>query len=66
MKKIFTIAVVLSVFAVATVGCLYIFDMLSYEDSLSSLLKIVAAIALLGGCSALVAFLLRSSKEPPT
>ena len=66
MKKILTITVVLSVFAAATVGCLYIFDILSYEDSVSNLLKVVAAIVLLGGCSALVAFLMRSNKEPPT
>ena len=66
MKKILTITVVLSVFAVATVGCLYIFDMLSYEDAMSNLLKVVAAIVLLGGCSALIAFLMRTNKEPPT
>jgi len=66
MKNILTITAVLSVFAVATVGCLYIFDILSYEDSVSGLLKIVAAIVLLGGCSALIAFLMPSDKEPPT
>ncbi len=66
MKKILTVTVVLSVLAVATVGCLYIFDILNYEDSLSNLLEVVAGIVLLGGCSALVAFLMRSNKEPPT
>lgn len=66
MKKILTITGVLSVIVIATVGCLYIFDILSYEDSVSNLLKAVAAIVLLGGCSALVAFLVRSNKEPPT
>jgi len=66
MKKILTITVVLSVFAAATVGCLYIFDILSFEDSVSNLLKLVAVIVLLGGCSALIAFLMRSNKEPPT
>jgi hypothetical protein len=64
MKQIFTITAVLSVLAVATVGCMYIFDVLSYEDSVSSLLKVVAAIVLLGGCSALVAFLVRLNKDP--
>lgn len=66
MKKILTITVVLSVIAAATVGCLYIFDILSFEDSVSSLLKVVAAIVLLGGCSALVALLMPTDKEPPT
>jgi len=65
MKKIFTITVVLSVLAAATIGCLYIFDILSYEDSVSNLLEVVAAIVLLGACSALVAFLMRSNKKPP-
>ena len=66
MKKILTITVVLSICAAATVGCLYIFDILSYEDSVSNLLKLVAVIVLLGGCSALIAFLMRSNKQPPT
>ena len=65
MKKILTITVVLSVCAVATVGCLYIFDILSYEDAASNLLEVVAVIVLLGGCSALIAFLMRSNKKPP-
>ena len=47
------------------VGCLYIFEVLSYDNSVSILLKAVAAIVLLGGCSALVAFLMRPKKEPP-
>lgn len=66
MKQIFTITAVLSVLAVATVGCMYIFDVLSYESAISSLLKVVAAIVLLGGCSALVTALVGSNKEPPS
>ena len=66
MKQIFAITAVLAVFAVAAVGCLYIFDILSYEDAMSDLLKVVAAIVLRGGCSALITFLIRSKKEPPT
>ena len=65
MKKIFTITGVLAVFAIAIMGSLYIFKILSYEVAMSNLLKVVAAIVLLGGCSALVAFLMRSKKEPP-
>jgi hypothetical protein len=37
---------------------------MSPEAALSNLLKVVAAIALLGGCSALVVFLMGSKKEP--
>jgi hypothetical protein len=65
MKKILIITIVLSVFAAATLGCLYIFEIMSFENAVSSLLKVVAAIVLLGGCSAFVAFLLRSNKESP-
>ncbi len=66
MKKILTITAILAIFAVAGVGCLYIFDILNYENATSNLMKVVAAIVLLGGSSALVAFLMRSKKEPPT
>jgi len=53
------------VITVAIVGCLYIFEILSYENSVSILVKAVAAIVLLGSCSVLVAFLMRPKKEPP-
>ena len=65
MKQIISITAVLAVITVAIVGCLYIFEVLSYDNSVSILLKAVAAIVLLGGCSALVAFLMRPKKEPP-
>jgi len=59
MGKILTATAVLSVLALAIVGCLYIFDVLAFEDSLSTLLEIVAGIALIGACSALIAFIMR-------
>ena len=65
MKKILTITFVLAVFAIAIVGSLYIFEVLDYETAISNLLKVVAAIVLLGSCSAAIAFLIRSKKEAP-
>jgi hypothetical protein len=65
MKKILVLTAVLSVIAVATVGCLYIFEVLNYEDSMSNLVKVVGALVLLGGCSALIAGLMGSGKKPP-
>jgi len=65
MKNILIITIVLAVFAVAAVGCLYIFEILSYDVAISNLMKIIAAIVLLGGCSALIAFFVRSKNEPP-
>jgi len=60
MKQILMITAILSILAVALFGCLYIFEVLSYESALSNLVKFVAAIVLLGGCSALVMALMRS------
>ena len=66
MKQILTLSIVLVVLAVAIIGCMYIFDMSSYENAVSNLMKTVAAIILLGGCSAVIAFLMRSKNEPPS
>jgi len=65
MKQILTVTFVLAVLAIAIVGSLYIFEVLNYEAAMSNLLKVVAAIVLLGSCSAVIAFLMRSKKEPP-
>ena len=64
MKKILAVTAVLIIIATAIVGCLYIFEILSYEKAISDLLKLVAAIGLLGGCSALIAFLVPSKNNP--
>lgn len=64
MKQIVSISAVLAVIAVAIFGCLYIFSLMSPEAVLSNLVKVLAAIVLLGGCSALVVFLTGNKKEP--
>ena len=66
MKQIVVITAVLAVITIAIFGCLYIFDIISPEGVLSNLTKVVAAIVLLGGCSALITFLTGSKKEPPS
>jgi len=65
MKQIVTITAILAVITIAIFGCLYIFEVISPETALSNLVKVVAAIVLLGGCSALVTLLTGSKKEPP-
>ena len=65
MKRILMITVILSVIAVAVFGCLMIFEVISAETAISSLTKIVGAFVLLGGCTALISFVLRSNKSPP-
>lgn len=63
MKQIISITLVLVVLAVAVLGSLAIFEVVSYKSAMSNLLKIVAAVVLLGGCSALIAIVMRSDKE---
>lgn len=62
MKQILTITVVLAVLASALVGCLFIFDVMSYEDAMSNLLKVVGVILLLGVCSAVITALMGAKK----
>ena len=62
MKQILTITVVLAVLATALVGCLFIFDVMSYEDAMSNLLKVVGVILLLGVCSAVITALMGAKK----
>ncbi len=58
MKTIAIISAVLAVLAIAITGCLYIFGVSDFEQSVSLLMKVVAAIVLLGGCAALIAVLM--------
>lgn len=65
MKQIVSISAVLAVISVAIFGCLYIFGLMSPESVASNLLKVLAAIVLLGGCAALVVVLTGSKKARP-
>jgi len=65
MKQIVSISAILAVISVAIFGCLYIFELMSPDSIASNLLKVLAAIVLLGGCSALVVALTGSKKTPP-
>lgn len=62
MKQILTIAGFLIVLAIAIFGCLLIFGVISFESAGGSFIKMIAAIALLGGCAALIG-LLMAKKE---
>lgn len=54
MKQIVVITVILTVIAIAILGCLYIFEIMNPDAVFDSLVKVVAAILLLGGCTALI------------
>ena len=62
MKPIITITVLLAILALAIIGVLYIFEMISVDYATDTLIKVEAAIILLGGLSALVALLTKSNK----
>lgn len=62
MKNIATAAGVLIVIAIAILGLLLIFGIVSFDVASSNLFKVAAAIVLLAVCSALVALLARSGK----
>ena len=59
MKQILTIAGLLIVLAIAIFGCLLIFGVITFESAGGSLIRMIAAIALLGGCAALAGLLMR-------
>ncbi len=63
MKKIILITFVLAVIPVAIVGCLAIFDIISMDVAGPALVKVVSAILLLGGCTALIGFLVGTMKK---
>ena len=63
MKRIITITGFFALLGIAIVGCLYIFDLMSFEDSKSVLLKTLGAIVLLGGCTALIKLLMSNREE---
>ena len=66
MKTIAVISAVLAVLAVAITGCLYIFGVSDFGESLSLLVKVVAAIVLLGGCLALILKLMSAAQDSKT
>lgn len=65
MKRIITITGFFAILGIAIVGILYIFDVMSLEDSRSVLLKTLGAIVLLGGCTAFIKLLMSSKEESP-
>ena len=63
MKKIIVSTAVLLVIAIAVIGCMIIFGALSMDYGMDVLLKVGAAILLLGGCSILISFLFKQNSD---
>ncbi len=64
MKQIFVISAFFLVLILASVGCLYIFEVMTFEASKSLALKSAAAVVLLGVSAALIKLLVSGRKEP--
>ena len=65
MRSILRIFSFFAILTVAVLGCLLIFEINTSEESVQLGTKILAAIVLLGGCSALMSFLLSSMNGKP-
>ena len=63
MKTIISIALFLVIVAVAVVGLLFIFDIISVEYASELMVKWVAAVVLLGGCVAAGKLLFNSMRD---
>jgi hypothetical protein len=63
MRQIAVICAFFLVLMLAIVGCLYIFDVMTFEASRSAALKFAAAIVLLGVCAAALKALVGGNKE---
>ena len=63
MRQIVIICSFFLILLVGAVGCLYIFDVLSFETSKAVIIEFGAALLLLGFCSAGVTLLLRSRRN---
>ena len=55
MNQIVSVAGILAILAIAIFGCLLIFDIVSFGTAGANLLRVIAAIALLAVCAALIA-----------
>ena len=64
MKNIIIITLTLAIMGFAAVGCLYIFEVRSMEESRDMLIKVESAIFLFGGSVALILLLAGLKKAP--
>jgi hypothetical protein len=63
MRQIVMVCGILIMLLLATLGCLFIFGIMSMDSAASSLLKFGAAIVLLGGCAAAITLMMRKKEE---
>ncbi len=63
MKKVLVLSIIFAVIAVAGLGSLMIFEILSLEQGFNYLIKALAAIVLLGGASAVIVLVMGGSQD---
>lgn len=59
MRQIALTCAVLIVLVIGGVGCLYIFDVMSFDAATTTVLEVTAAIVLLGLCAAAIKALMK-------
>ena len=65
MKNIIVIFLSLAIFALVAIGLMYIFEVQSQSEATELLMKILPAILLIGGSTALIAMLTGRKKQEP-
>jgi type IV secretory pathway VirB2 component (pilin) len=63
MRNILIIFLSLAILCVAIIGSMFIFGAASWQQSVEYLAKAIAALALLGGCSAAIKLMLAGSRN---
>ena len=63
MRQIAIVCAFFVVILVAIIGLMIIFDVMSFEGGMSTMLKFGAAIVLLGACTAVVSLMMRSKDK---
>ena len=61
MRNIVIIFSTLAILCIAVVGILFIFEVRTFAESFTLLMKVLGALVLLGGCTALISVLLKGS-----
>jgi hypothetical protein len=64
MRKIAILCVFFIIIMLAIVGCMTIFDLMSFDSAVSVMLKFGGAIVLLGACAAALTALIGGKTDP--
>lgn len=63
MRQIAMVCGILIVLLLATIGCLFIFGIMSLDSAVSNIVKLSAAIVLLGACAAAIKMMMGKKEK---